>query len=89
LQRESPKLVDADHEALVEALKGLTSKAEVHVTKLSAMTKAQQVELIGRAEVSAAPRHHSHRVPAALAKLESHLSHSVENSPRVGRIAIR
>jgi hypothetical protein len=52
MQKESPKLVDADHDALVEALKGLTSKAEVHVSKLSAMTKAQQVELIGRAEVS-------------------------------------
>ncbi|RSH92425.1 hypothetical protein EHS25_008840 [Saitozyma podzolica] len=50
-QKESPKLVDADHDALVEALKGLTSKAEVHVSKLSAMTKAQQVELIGRAEI--------------------------------------
>jgi hypothetical protein len=26
MQKESPKLVDADHDALVEALKGLTSK---------------------------------------------------------------
>jgi hypothetical protein len=52
VQRESPKLVDADHDAFVEALKSLTPKAEVHVTKLSVMTKAQQVELIGRAEVS-------------------------------------
>lgn len=50
-QRDSPKLSDASHEALIEALKGLTDVAEVHVTKLGGMTKAQQVDLMGRAEV--------------------------------------
>jgi formylmethanofuran dehydrogenase subunit D len=51
-QTGMPKVKDEDRLALIEALKGLTNIAEVHITKLSAMTKAEQVELMGRAEVS-------------------------------------
>lgn len=58
-----PKIKDEDHTALVEALKGLTDIAEVHVTKISAMTKAEQIELMGRAEVSC--RVVSHLIPTA------------------------
>jgi hypothetical protein len=47
-----PKVKEDDRAALIEALKGLTDVAEVHVTKVSAMTKAEQLELMGRAEVS-------------------------------------
>lgn len=53
-QSNTPKLSDVAHARLVESLKGLTSVAEVHVTRLSGMTRAQQVELMGRAEVSRA-----------------------------------
>ncbi|KAK4684253.1 short coiled-coil protein, partial [Tremellales sp. Uapishka_1] len=45
-QRETPKVLDGDHARFLEALKGLTGKAEIHVTRLSAMTKAQQVALV-------------------------------------------
>lgn len=37
--------------SFIEALKSLTDVAEVHVTRLSAMTRAQQVELIGRTDI--------------------------------------
>jgi hypothetical protein len=51
-QTGTPKIQDGDKRALIEALKGLTDIAEVHVTKVSAMTKAERAELLGRAEVS-------------------------------------
>lgn len=50
-QSANPKLEKESHDSLVEALKGLTHKAEVHVTKLSAMKKPQQVDVVNRAEV--------------------------------------
>lgn len=53
-QRDHPRLLPKDYDALVDALKKLTLKAEVHVAKLSSMKKAQQIELMGRAEVSLA-----------------------------------
>ncbi|OCF33791.1 hypothetical protein I316_04503 [Kwoniella heveanensis BCC8398] len=50
-QKENPKMRVADHEKLVESLKGLTDIAEVHVARISAMSKARQVDLMGRAQV--------------------------------------
>ncbi|WWC68179.1 uncharacterized protein I206_102102 [Kwoniella pini CBS 10737] len=50
-QKESPKLKQSDHNALVEGLMSLTNIAEVHVARIAAMSKARQVELMGRAQV--------------------------------------
>ncbi|WVQ98316.1 hypothetical protein IAU59_005439 [Kwoniella sp. CBS 9459] len=50
-QKENPKMKDTDHEKLVESLKGLTDIAEVHVARVSAMSKARQVDLMGRAQI--------------------------------------
>ncbi|WVR04845.1 hypothetical protein IAU60_001857 [Kwoniella sp. DSM 27419] len=50
-QTETPKMRPADHDALVGALKGLTEIAEVHVAKVSAMSKARQVDLMSRAQI--------------------------------------
>ncbi|WVF69529.1 hypothetical protein IAT40_004307 [Kwoniella sp. CBS 6097] len=50
-QKDNPKMKPADHEKLVESLKGLTDIAEVHVARVSAMSKARQVDLMGRAQV--------------------------------------
>ncbi|WWD21732.1 hypothetical protein CI109_106219 [Kwoniella shandongensis] len=50
-QKENPKMKEADHNSLVEALMSLTNIAEVHVAKLASMSKARQVELVGRAQV--------------------------------------
>lgn len=55
VQREGhSKLSEDDHKSLVEGLKRLTPLAEVHVTKLTTMSKVQQIELMLRAEVSQA-----------------------------------
>ncbi|OCF53988.1 hypothetical protein L486_08522 [Kwoniella mangroviensis CBS 10435] len=50
-QKENPKMKQSDHDALVEGLMSLTNIAEVHVARLSAMSKARQVDLVGRAQV--------------------------------------
>ncbi|WVW78167.1 hypothetical protein I302_100118 [Kwoniella bestiolae CBS 10118] len=50
-QKENPKMKQSDHDALVEGLMSLTNVAEVHVARLSAMSKARQVDLMGRAQV--------------------------------------
>ncbi|ORY30222.1 hypothetical protein BCR39DRAFT_530035 [Naematelia encephala] len=50
-QKENPHVVPKNHDDLVEALKGLTGKAEIHVTRLGAMKKPQQIELMSRAEI--------------------------------------
>nr|XP_018265205.1 uncharacterized protein I303_01565 [Kwoniella dejecticola CBS 10117]OBR87363.1 hypothetical protein I303_01565 [Kwoniella dejecticola CBS 10117] len=50
-QKENPKMRQADHNALVEGLMSLTNIAEVHVARIAAMSKARQVELMGRAQV--------------------------------------
>ncbi|WRT64526.1 uncharacterized protein IL334_001458 [Kwoniella shivajii] len=50
-QKESPKMNQTDHDALVDGLMSLTSVAEVHVARLSAMSKARQVYLMARAQI--------------------------------------
>ncbi|WOO84753.1 uncharacterized protein LOC62_06G008266 [Vanrija pseudolonga] len=46
-----PGLAPGSHKALVEALKGLTDIAEVHVTKIKAMTRSQKVALMSRTTI--------------------------------------
>ncbi|KAL1407021.1 hypothetical protein Q8F55_006434 [Vanrija albida] len=46
-----PGLAPFAQKKLVEALKGLTDIAEVHVTKLKAMTRSQKVALMSRATI--------------------------------------
>ena len=50
-QGESPKFEPKSHDELVEALKTLVDVAEVHVTRLSSMSREQQIALMSRAEV--------------------------------------
>ncbi|KAK8847645.1 hypothetical protein IAR55_005504 [Kwoniella newhampshirensis] len=50
-QKEKPKMKQSDHDSLVQALMTLTTVAEVHVAKAASMSKARQVELMGRAQI--------------------------------------
>ncbi|WWC86645.1 uncharacterized protein L201_001522 [Kwoniella dendrophila CBS 6074] len=50
-QKESPKMKQSDHDAMVEGLMSLTNIAEVHVARISAMSKARQVEITSKAQV--------------------------------------
>lgn len=46
-----PGLAPGSHKAFVEALKSLTDIAEVHVTKIKAMTRLQKVALMSRTTI--------------------------------------
>jgi hypothetical protein len=46
------RLLQHEHEGLIDALKGLTDIAEVHVANIREMTMAEKMELFGRTTVS-------------------------------------
>ncbi|OXG27991.1 hypothetical protein C348_05569 [Cryptococcus neoformans Gb118] len=50
-QTEIPALRPEDHMGLINALKGLTPLAEVHVVKLKGMSKSRRMELFNRARI--------------------------------------
>jgi hypothetical protein len=46
------RLLQHEHEGLIDALKGLTDIAEVHVANIREMTMAEKMKLFGRTTVS-------------------------------------
>lgn len=52
IQREYlPRIAAKSHEAIVEGLKKLTSKAEVHVAQMRAMTRPQKIAMLANADI--------------------------------------